>query len=740
MKYSSQEKFIRCELLRDSYNRLGISQAGALVNALVIVLLHASVVSVDVLLLWLVMSVITVAIRLRCRTIYLKRLKSDTVVDVVFWERVFQAGVILSAVVWASAPWLLFTESSLLQLFMVFIIAGVTATAVTTLSPNLLAVRLFLAIILFSLSFRLLLMSELEGVVECGMVLFYGFIQLQNAKKINKSLVETQAFRYKNLEQEKKLLCSERKYQTLFEGNADAILLLQDKKIVGSNEAARKLFGCNTSDFFLSKTLSDLSLDRQLFVSEVLDRSGDWAGDYFKSGVSSCEWNFKRVDGRKPFIANVKVSTLEINYSPMFQVIISDISELKLMMNQLQAAKDTAERAAAAKSEFLANMSHELRTPMSGIMGMLQLARDVGLDRQSRQYIDVAMHSAQNLLVIINDILDFSKIEANKLDLESIDFSIKEQIVRLTDLFQQKVDDKALTLTTEIEPSVPEYIMGDPVRVNQVLANLLSNAIKFTDVGGSVSIRVQKACDESGSDQIRFYIRDSGIGMTVEQQSQLFQAFTQADSSTTRKYGGTGLGLAISHKLAKMMKGEISVSSKLGEGSCFCFSMPAIVATELSESLPVSPSQSRYDLKSLLEGKRILLAEDNDINQLVIKGTFRGFDVDLVVCANGREALQALSEGAFDAVLMDCQMPVMDGYDCTRHIRNQLQLKDLPVIALTANAMEGDKEKVLEAGMDAYIAKPFSPQEVLETLGFYLSSSVGDSLASTGMPSDALNK
>ena len=432
--------------------------------------------------------------------------------------------------------------------------------------------------------------------------------------------------------------------------------------------------------------------------------------DANKSGNRAREWGFILA------ISAVMASIFTFGY------ITERFKRQQQLYEQLNESEKKVREAGIIKENFMANMSHEIRTPMNAILGFTNLLQKEQLNEKSREFVRSIQNSGESLLEIINDILDFSKIEAGMLRIESNPFSLRELLHSVKTMFATKIQPKDLSFKVNIENSIPDLLIGDSIRLTQILVNLVNNAIKFTDSGGIeiIVIAVKKKEDRI---EISFSVKDTGIGIASHKMEAIFERFQQADEDTTRKYGGTGLGLSIVKQLVELQNGTIHVSSALNKGTEFVFSIPYAISKELNE---------REDLKILSKSEinlidthlRILIAEDNVMNQNLMRHLLTYWNLNFDIVNNGKEAIAALQQNDYRLLLMDIQMPLMDGYTTTMKIRNELGM-NIPIIAMTAHAMAGEREKCLSYGMNEYISKPIREKELFNIINGTLKTNGG---------------
>ncbi|MEW6119524.1 MAG: ATP-binding protein [Pseudomonadota bacterium] len=517
--------------------------------------------------------------------------------------------------------------------------------------------------------------------------------------------------------QTRQLETEKKKYQTLFETNSDAVVILDDHGFTDCNPATLSMFGMQSVEQFLRTPIPQLGTSVQANGTLAFDHAMQAIDRARTTGHATMDWRARRVDG-SVFESEIALHAMQLEGRPVIQAIMRDVSERRAAEAAKESAREAALQMARAKSEFVANVSHEIRTPMHGILGMAGLLLKTPLDGQQRDYVATLKSSAESLLTIINDILDFSKIEAGKLVIERVAFSPAELARGVVALFQARALEKNIALKLVLPDDPPLALLGDPTRIRQILLNLIDNAIKFTH-RGAVELRVdfESVHDEIGC---RFSVHDSGIGMPPETQARLFQAFSQADSSTTRRYGGTGLGLAVSSQLAELMGGRIAVESAPGAGSRFTL-MLLLPPTTLPLAELFAPTPIR------LSG-RVLMVEDHPVNQKVLAHQLGEMGLAYTVASGGREALEQLARERYDLVLMDWQMPEMDGLEATRRIR-QLPgaTGHVPIVALTANASAGFRETCLAAGANDYLSKPYTETALAALLDQWLPASPAES-------------
>lgn len=495
-------------------------------------------------------------------------------------------------------------------------------------------------------------------------------------------------------------------YKAVVEDGADIIFVVNyDGDILYHNPSVKdtlghepnSLTGHNFFDYILPETLSELQHKFNKCIK--------------KPYAESIEFRFRKNDGSFSYL---EFNSVNLKHKDGMNGLILDCRDIN------QRKKDAEELLTAQKTkeQFLANMSHEIRTPINGIAGMVTLLSDTYITPEQKKYLSAIKNSSDNLKVIINDILDFSVIESGKLKFEKIGFNINYQLLHIVDTFQFQAEEKGINLKLNINKSLDTVVLGDPVRLNQILINLISNAIKFTHKGG-IEVSANPGDENDTGIVVNFSVIDTGIGIHSEKLETIFESFSQADESVTRRFGGTGLGLAISKQLVELQDGKISVTSEENKGTSFMFSIN--YAKGKSEDLVIHRGASlaiNKENAAFIKNVNILLVEDNDINRLYAANILKKWGCEFDSAENGYIATEKLKKGSFDIVLMDVQMPVMDGVEATKLIRTNFpdSKKDIPIIALTANVIKGDDERYQQAGMSDYLPKPFLPEDLLSMI------------------------
>ncbi len=510
---------------------------------------------------------------------------------------------------------------------------------------------------------------------------------------------------------------SERRLADIIDFLPDATLVIdKNGHVIAWNRAMEKMTGI-TSEEMLAKGNYEYAIPlhgkrRPILIDLVLNPNEAYEQKYEvfrkKGKVLFGEFSSTHLKNECVYLFGAASALYDSNGVEVGAIeTLRDITAWKQIEKELTEARCTAENATKAKSDFLANMSHEIRTPLNGVIGMTSMLLDTDLSAEQREFAKTAVSGADALLTVVNDILDFSKIEAGKLDFEHIDFDLHSTIDSLAEMLKPQASEKGLELVCCIDPEVSSLVQGDPGRLRQVLLNLTTNALKFTEKG-EVRIHVDSKAETHDQVELFFEVKDTGMGIPEERAHRLFKSFSQVDSSTTRKYGGTGLGLAICKKLVEMMGGQIGLESLEGKGSTFWFTV--VLDKQVAEK-KASSSKKIVTRPAMAEGRQqkfpILLAEDNPINRKVAMHILQKLGYAAEAVTDGRQAVEAFSKNRYDLVLMDVQMPVMDGYEATRAIRASSNgHSTMPILAMTASAMKGDREKCLDAGMDDYISKP----------------------------------
>ncbi|MGE5583572.1 MAG: PAS domain S-box protein [Bacillota bacterium] len=516
---------------------------------------------------------------------------------------------------------------------------------------------------------------------------------------------------------------SEERYRKVVEFSPNGIFIQKDGIFVFANQAAAKIYGfAKPEDLYGKRVIDYLHPDYREDVGKKMEQLKQ---ENFT--VSFRERKILRADGA--FIdVEVTATNFNIKEKAAVLVILRDITDKKRGEEELKKAKIAAEEANRAKSQFLANISHEIRTPMNGIVGMVDLLQTTELSPVQQEYLEMLKISSDSLLDLVNDILDISKIEAGKLQLDIVAFNLREVIANAIKVYRVRAQEKGIALTSDINPDVPVCVKSDPGRLKQILLNLISNAIKFTE-DGTVTVSVVKVGETASSQiQLKFSVKDTGVGIDPSKIGLLFESFSQLDDSTTKRHSGSGLGLAISKQLVKLMGGEIGVASNEGRGSEFFFT----ITVDKQDQDELIKEKEIHIETGAFSRARILVVEDNPVNKKLVTALLQNRGWKVATAPDGVTALKALENESFDLVLMDVQMPDLDGFETTARIREgeKLTQAHIPVIAMTAYAMEGDRERCLAAGMDGYLTKPIKADQLYTIIANLLPAKKADAAES----------
>jgi PAS domain S-box-containing protein len=511
-------------------------------------------------------------------------------------------------------------------------------------------------------------------------------------------------------------VASEEKFRKLFEHSSDGHMIFDENGIVECNDSTLAMLRCTDREQLRRVHPSQFNVEFQPDGRRSVEKRLEMYALANANGYRRFDWTFRRFDG-EDLCVEVTFTPVEIGGKRVMMAEWHDLTQRKQSEAALIRARNEAQAADRAKSEFLANMSHEIRTPLNGVIGMTDLALETNLTIEQRDYLATAKISAESLLTIVNDILDFSKIEAGKLTLDPIEFRLRTKIESILKTLARRAHEKGLKLHCRFDSDAPDVLIADPDRLAQILVNLAGNAIKFTE-SGEVLVKVAVESRTDAVVTLLFGVIDRGIGIPTQKQARIFEPFTQADGSSTRRYGGTGLGLSISRQLVRMMGGRIWVESEPGMGSAFHFTARFELPLQTAGLLELARAIGSTAPPEPSPALRVLLAEDNVINQKVAVRLLEKRGHSVVVAEDGLRAIEEFRKGSFDLALMDIQMPRMGGLEATSAIREIEKQTGgyLPIIALTAHAMKGDRELCLQAGMDDYVSKPIQPQDLFRKI------------------------
>ena len=721
------------------YSHAPTGFVATLVNASIVVAVLAQKIHWPLLTIWFALVTVTIALRYGLVRVYQRANPQPEHPSP--WRKRFLIGVAIHGIVWGLGAWLLFVPHSLAhQVFLAFILGGMVAGAVASLSSIMTAFSAFAFPALLPLVAQFFLQGGTISLAMGLLLVCFNAGLFVIARQHHTSVTESLRLRFENLDLIQQLSSARAEVESvniqLTTANSVMQLEIGDRKQAAAalraseerflsfmdnsptvsfikDDDGRYVYFNRLFERVFNAAQREGQTDFEVFPVEQAEqiRKNDLAVLAHGKPVEALEITNTEAGGQQTWLS-FKFPLLDASGRTHLGGVAIDITERERAAEELREAKEAAEAAGRAKSTFLATMSHEIRTPMNGVMGMTSLLLDTELTTEQREYAETVSHTADALLTIINDILDYSKIEAGKLDIEPVPFDLEVAAEEVTALLRPTAEKRGIALRLIYPRETPSQVVGDPGRIRQVLTNLAGNAIKFT-AQGQVVLTITCPAHTPEQAQFQFTVEDTGIGIPEEKLEHLFDRFTQADASTTRKYGGTGLGLAISKQLVELMGGSIGVRSQASQGTTFWFSLTLPLATDVGAS-PQPRRKGREPELEVRDGNaftcRALVTDDNVINQKIAVRMLEKLGCQVDVAVNGKDAVEKITQHPYDVIFMDCQMPEMDGYEATGEIRRRERDRHVPIIAMTANAMAGDKEKCRAAGMDDYISKPVKAQ------------------------------
>ncbi len=641
-----------------------------------------------------------------------------------FWRLSYVQGTLANGLVWGLSGAVLYSATAPLQSsFVLLVICGITAAVAAAQASLWHTVLAFSVPALLAPAIGIAIIGEPQQWVVTGLLLFY-LVYILFVGHINHfTMVDVVRLRFKNDQLLANLQEREQHFRALVENTPDILTAIAaDGTLLFHSPSTEEILGYSAAELKGRSVFALIHPDDRPFVANRLEQLLQTPSE---SAASETRWRHRDGHWRLLHCVARRLGNTE---PPTIVVNARDVTERRAMEDELRHARDSAERASRVKSHFLATMSHEIRTPMHAILGMAELLQQTPLNTEQQGYVHTFHSAGRHLLELLDDILDFSRIEAGGLQLASTPFELGELIDDIVALLLPTADAKGLELRIELGDGIGTLRLGDPQRLRQVIVNLLGNAIKFTD-RGYVQLRV--AADPAREGTVQFTIKDTGIGIAPEHQATLFTPFTQLNSGYTRTRGGTGLGLSICHRLIEAMGGALTVDSTPGQGSVFRFAVT--LPTSARQGEPTAPASSDDATMPALPQASLLVADDSEMNRLVIKEFLRDTPCQITFAENGVEAIELFERQPFDMVLMDIQMPLLDGWSATRHIRAheaRHAMAPTPIIALTASAMEEDRRASLAAGCTTFCAKPIGKEQLLKLIRQQLAPAGADTAAS----------